>query len=158
MTELELFFPPLLSFQRQNGQICSHKNQRHDVLFITLSFPAVGTSHEQVIKRCSSKRGARYLHENNDTLSSVFCHEKPVDYLQRDIQLAQQLTLQPKGENINFFWKFLSIKSKYFSDAKPHLTYSWHGFYNELFIPPLFLNGIFSIFKNSISVRSFQTE
>lgn len=50
------------------------------------------------------------------------------------------------------------LKSKYFSDARPHLTYSWVGFYNELFILPLFLNGIFSIFKNSISVRSFQTE
>lgn len=43
-------------------------------------------------------------------------------------------------------------------DARPHFTYSWHDFYNALSILPLFLNGISSIFKNSISMRSLQTE
>lgn len=31
------------------------------------------------------------------------CHEKLADQLQTHIRLAQQLTLQPKGENINLF-------------------------------------------------------
>lgn len=57
-----------------------------------------------------------------------------IDHLQTGIQVVEKLTLQLKGKNINFFYKFLSIKSKYFSHGRPHLIYSWHGFYNELFI------------------------
>lgn len=116
MVSLELFFFSFLTFQNQNWQICFHNEPK--TLCTTLSFPVFATSHEQVIKRfitateeSSNSNHADFLHENNNTLSTLptmcFCHEKLAKQHQTGIRLAQQLTLQQKGENTNFSENFI---------------------------------------------------